>query len=78
MQNTGVPSVELERRLLDVKEVAALCSCSVRHVYRLADAGKMPSPARLGVLVRWPRSAIEDWIANGCPDCRSAGSTRQK
>ena len=30
-------------QLLDVKAVADLLSCSVRHVYRLTDSGKMPA-----------------------------------
>ncbi len=53
--------------LLDVKAVAALLDCSPRHVCRLADAGKMPPPLRIGALARWPRRTIEDWIEAGCP-----------
>jgi predicted DNA-binding transcriptional regulator AlpA len=30
--------------LLGVREVAALLGCSTRHVYRMADAGRMPRP----------------------------------
>jgi excisionase family DNA binding protein len=56
--------------LLDVQAVAQLLACSPRHVYRLADAGKMPPPVRLGALVRWPRAAVEEWIAAGCPVVR--------
>ena len=41
--------------MLDVNQVAALLCCSARHVYRLADAGLMPRPIKLGSLVRWPR-----------------------
>jgi excisionase family DNA binding protein len=52
--------------LLDVKGVAALLTCSTRHVYRLTDAGRMPPPVRIGALVRWPRRTVEDWIAGGC------------
>ena len=53
--------------LIDVRDVAALLHCSVRHVYRLVDCGKMPAPVRLGALVRFNHSAIEGWIASGCP-----------
>lgn len=60
-------------RLLDVQAVAELLDCSTRHVYRLADAGRMPAPVKLGTLVRWSRTAIEDWIAAGCPSCRQGG-----
>jgi excisionase family DNA binding protein len=59
--------------LLDVRGVAALLGCSPRHCYRLADSGHMPPPVRLGVLVRWRRKTIEDWIAGGCKPCRTAG-----
>lgn len=35
--------------LLDVRAVASLLGCSQRHVYRLADAGRLPrATARLG------------------------------
>lgn len=57
--------------MLDVNQVAALLNCSARHVYRLADAGRMPRPVKLGALVRWPRHKIEAWIEDGCPSCRS-------
>jgi excisionase family DNA binding protein len=64
-------SIETDDRqqasLLDVQAVATLLACSARHVYRLADAGRMPPPVKLGALVRWPRRAIEKWIADGCP-----------
>lgn len=53
--------------LMTVKDVAQLLSCSTRTVYRLNDAGRLPHPVRLGTLLRWPRSAIEAWIAEGCP-----------
>ena len=56
--------------LLDNRAVAALLSCSVRHVERQRDAGKMPPPVRLGRLVRWRRTALDDWVERGCPRCR--------
>ena len=63
--------------LLDVKAVAALLRCSGRHVYRLSDAGKMPRPYKLGALVRWSRSAVEDWIAGGCKSVRPPKGERR-
>jgi len=68
----GEPSVEL----LTVRDVARVCRCSPRQVYRMADAGRMPRPVRLGTLVRWPRAAILRWIADGCPAVRAAGGAR--
>ena len=60
------PGVSAE--LLDVKAVAAMLGgCSTRHVFRLADAGRMPQPVKLGSLVRWRRAELEAWIGAGCP-----------
>ena len=56
--------------LLDVRRVAELLGCSPRHVYRLADSGRMPSPVKLGDLARWNRAALEAWIAGGCRPVR--------
>jgi excisionase family DNA binding protein len=57
--------------LLDVRAVAGVLGCSARHVYRLADAGRMPRPLKLGQLVRWRRGELLGWIADGCPAIRT-------
>ena len=67
--SVATPPVE-EVRLLDVNAVARFLSCSARHVYRLADSGRMPRPEKLGALVRWDRIELEKWLADGCPECR--------
>lgn len=56
--------------LLDVGAVGQLLGCSARHVYRLADGGRMPSPVKLNSLVRWRRAEIDAWIASGCKPIR--------
>jgi excisionase family DNA binding protein len=58
--------------LLDVRAVATLLDCSARHVYRLADAGRMPPPVRLGALVRWRRADLNAWLEAGCGPVRQA------
>ena len=35
--------------MLSVDDVGALLACSARHVYRLADMGRMPRPVKLGM-----------------------------
>lgn len=60
----------LHPELLDVRQTAQLLNASPRTVYRLSDAGKMPSPIKLGALVRWRTCDLEKWIADGCPSCR--------
>ena len=60
--------------LLDVKAVASLLGgCSVRHIYRLVDAGLMPRPVKLGALVRWRRSDLHSWLDGGCRPVRPTG-----
>jgi excisionase family DNA binding protein len=56
--------------LLSVDQLAAMLNCFQRHCYRLADAGKLPRPIRLGALVRWRAEEIAEWIAAGCPTCK--------
>jgi excisionase family DNA binding protein len=72
MTTHAFDSTKVQGGLFPILEVAELCSCSERHVRRLADAGRMPAPIRLGALVRWRRDEILEWIAAGCPDMRKA------
>jgi predicted DNA-binding transcriptional regulator AlpA len=51
----------------DTDDLAALLSCSTRHIARMRDAGKLPPPGRIGNLVRWSKVVIDDWLAAGCP-----------
>ena len=62
--------------LLDVQAVATLLDCSPRHVYRLADGGRMPSPVRLGALVRRRRQDLDAWFADGCKPVRASARDR--
>jgi excisionase family DNA binding protein len=58
--------MDTEKLLLDVQQVANLLTCSTRHCYRMADAGKMPRPLKVGTLCRWSRQSLLDWIDGGC------------
>lgn len=63
-------------KLLDVRAVAELLGCSPRHVYRMADAGKIVPPVRIGALVRWKATgpgSIQEWLDGGCQPVRSNG-----
>jgi excisionase family DNA binding protein len=63
------PGVNAE--LLDVRDMAKLLGyCSTRHIYRLADAGRLPRPLKLGALCRWRKAEVLRWIADGCPPVR--------
>lgn len=56
--------------LLDVRSVAKMLGCSTRNVFRLSANGKMPSPLKIGVLVRWRQADLDAWLAAGCPPIR--------
>lgn len=63
-------------QLIDVKTMAGMLACSQRSVWRMADAGRMPRPMKIGGMARWNRVDIETWIAQRCPDCRAAKAVR--
>ncbi len=62
---------------LPAKDCAARYAVSVRHWWRLSDAGRVPRPTRLGSSVRWSVAALLDWERDGCRDCRQAKGGRQ-
>ncbi len=68
----GAPG-ELSPLLIDVHAVAGLLGCSPRHVWRMADSGRMPRPYKIGALCRWDRAAIEEWVRQGCPEPGKGG-----
>ena len=53
-----------ESLLLDARQVAAALGCSAKTVTRLAAAGKLPRPIKVGHLTRWSRATLENWIAD--------------
>ena len=75
MTTAMMPERVSGRKLGDVRVVAEKLDCSPRHVYRMADAGRMPAPLRLASLVRWDLEEIDRWIVEGCPS-RRKGVTR--
>ena len=56
--------------LYSIDDVARILNCSTRHVRRLVDTRRIPQPVKLGALLRWVKTDIEQWIAAGCPHCR--------
>lgn len=59
----------MNKRLLDVKAVAEACGLSVRSVWRMADAGKMPRPVAIGRARRWRADELDAWVQGGCKPC---------
>jgi excisionase family DNA binding protein len=64
---TEVQDVESKRLLISAEHLARLLDISVRTLWRLRSAGKLPDPIRIGGSVRWNAQEIDEWIAEGCP-----------
>ena len=65
MTSTMPPAVAAA--CLTADELAHTLGISVRHLWRLHDAAKLPAAVRLGRSVRWPKVLIDAWLAAGCP-----------
>lgn len=68
---THASAAESTQDWFDVGDLARRYKSSERHIYRMADLGKMPWGAKLGQLRRWSRRKIEAWEAGGCKAVRS-------
>ncbi len=71
MHNT--PTITPE--LLPRPDAALLCGIGERTLTRWADEGRMPKGIKLSAgrrgAIRWRRSELLAWIADGCPDLRN-------
>jgi predicted DNA-binding transcriptional regulator AlpA len=67
----GVTEPELNDQdalLVSAEKLAQLLDISIRTLWRLRAAGKLPAPVRLGGSVRWRVHEVQEWIGRGCPD----------
>lgn len=74
--NNWIENANSQPELINVSELADLLSLSVRTVWRLNSAGRLPKPVRLGRSVKWRKNEIIDWLASNCPPCSTADSSR--
>lgn len=63
---SGVPT----SALYCAADLARLLGLSERTDWRLASAGNLPQPIRLGRSVRWRVAEIQAWLEQGCPGRR--------
>jgi predicted DNA-binding transcriptional regulator AlpA len=61
--NSPQRSVVAHSLLIDEKTVVALVLLSGRTLKRRIKEGRFPAPIVIGRMKRWPRAAIENWIA---------------
>lgn len=55
---------------MSARQLSQMLSISLRQVWRLSSAGKLPKPLKIGGSVRWDRDEILRWFREGCPDRR--------
>ena len=60
---TEIAATKLQRLALSADEVAATLGVSVRQIWRMASAGKLPKPRLIGCRRRWDRAELEQWWA---------------
>jgi len=53
---------------ISARDLKEMLNVSLRQVWRLNAAGKLPKSIRLGGSVRWNRAEIQQWFEAGCPD----------
>jgi len=67
----------IEPELLTSKQAAALCNCGERTWWRWTRSGQAPAPIHIGIgpraAVRYRRSDLLEWIANGCRPLNEKG-----
>lgn len=61
---------------LTVQDLSKRLQISVRSVYRLCDAGRIPWGRKIGGARRWLLAEIEGWEVDGCKPVRRATSTK--
>ncbi len=66
-----------EALAVSARELSEMLSVSLRQVWRLNSAGKLPKPIRLGGSVRWNREEIQRWFETGCPDRKTWEAMRE-
>lgn len=78
VQERDIGTVAEPSLLLGAEQVAGLLSISPRHFHAMRQSGQFaPEPVFLGRSVRWRRSDVMVWIADGCPvRSRWAGASR--
>ena len=52
---------DYSERVYDIASLARRFNVSTKTIRRMVDRGEIPSPKRVGSLLRWPPSAYEQW-----------------
>lgn len=55
-------TIQFDPEFLTIEQVASKIGCSIRRVYLMRDAGHIPQALKIGPLIRWRRSSLEQWL----------------
>jgi excisionase family DNA binding protein len=67
IEHYSTSRVRDEPILVRAAELARMLNISLRTLWRLNSAGRLPRPLRLGTSVRWRLDEVNQWISAGCP-----------
>ena len=71
------PAPDIVPELLSTSEAAKLIGCGERTLWRWSRCGLAPKPLQIGLgtrpSVRFRRSDLLAWIADGCPRVKGGG-----
>jgi len=71
----GFDDAVIEPLVVTAKQLAIMLQVSKRTLFRMRSAGRLPSPMRVGGIVRWRLEDVQNWISAGCPEIKPvAGS----
>ncbi|MCE9544156.1 MAG: helix-turn-helix domain-containing protein [Planctomycetia bacterium] len=66
-RSASKPAGEDDVQLITADHVAGLLGVSERTIWRLASAGRIVGPIKVGRCSRWRLQEVKRWIAAGCP-----------
>jgi excisionase family DNA binding protein len=67
--------MQIEKRLLNIKELAHYISMPVPTIYTYVSMGKIPPDCivRIGRALRFEKAAMDEWVSSGAPQSAQAG-----
>lgn len=54
---------DFDDQMIDLHEVKAIVGLGKTMIYRMADQGRFPKPAKLGSSSRWSKREVYAWLS---------------
>lgn len=68
--NASQPNSPVTCQTLTASQAAKFTGIGVRSWWRFVSSGRAPKPIYIGRSARWLKSAVSEWLQQGCPPCR--------